>query len=68
MVEKGLLLEESGDYHPMAWKRIINQEHGSEACAAVSMKLWQQTRKRLAAFPGSTRVIDGRHNLSLIPS
>ena len=64
LVEKGLLLEESGDYHPMAWKRIINQEHGSEACAAVSMKLWQQTRKRLAAFPGSTRVIDGRHNLS----
>ena len=60
LVEKGLLLEESGDYHPMAWKRIINQEHGSEACAAVSMKLWQQTRKRLAAFPGSTRVIDER--------
>ena len=64
LVEKGLLLEESGDYHPMAWKRIINQEHGSEACAAVSMKLWQQTRKRLAAFPGSTRVIDERQYLS----
>ena len=64
LVEKGLLLEESGDYHPMAWKRIINQEHGSEACAAVSMKLWQQTRKRLAAFPGSTRVIDERQYLN----
>ena len=64
LVEKGLLLEESGDYHPMAWKRIINQEHGSEACVAVSMKLWQQTRKRLAAFPGSTRVIDERQYLS----
>ena len=64
LVEKGLLLEESGDYHPMAWKRIINQEHGSEACAAVSMKLWQQTRKRLAGFPGSTRVIDERQYLN----
>ena len=64
LVEKGLLLEESGDYHPMAWKRIINQEHGSEACAAVSIKLWQQTRKRLAAFPGSTRVIDERQYLN----
>ena len=64
LVEKGLLLEESGDYQPMAWKRIINQEHGSEACAAVSMKLWQQTRKRLAAFPGSTRVIDERQYLN----
>ena len=64
LVEKGLLLEESGDYHPMAWKRIINQEHGPEACAAVSMKLWQQTRKRLAAFPGSTRVIDERQYLN----
>ena len=64
LVEKGLLLEESGDYHPMAWKRIINQEHGSEACAAVSMKLWQQSRKRLAAFPGSTRVIDERQYLN----
>ena len=64
LVEKGLLLEESGDYHPMAWKRIINQEQGSEACAAVSMKLWQQTRKRLAAFPGSTRVIDERQYLN----
>ena len=37
---------------------------GSEACAAVSMKLWQQTRKRLAAFPGSTRVIDERQYLN----
>ncbi len=64
LIGKGLLLEESGDYHPMAWKRIINQEHGSEACAAVSMKLWQQTRKRLAAFPGSTRVIDERQYLN----
>ena len=36
LVEKGLLLEESGDYHPMAWKRIINQEHGSEACGRPS--------------------------------
>ncbi len=29
--EKGFLLEESDDNHPMAWHRIIDPETGSEA-------------------------------------
>ena len=64
LVEKGLLLEESGDNHPIAWRRITDPADGSDADAALTMNLWQQTRKHLAGFPGRTRVIDGRHNLS----
>ncbi len=64
LVGKGFLLEESDDNHPMAWQRIIDQEDGSVADAAVTMKLWQQTRKHLAGFPGRTRVIDERQYLS----
>ena len=62
--EREFLLEEPEDNHPMAWHGIIDPKDGPEACAAVSMKLWQQTRKRLAAFPGSTSVIDERQYLN----
>lgn len=50
--------------HPMAWQRIIDPEDGSETDAAVAMKLWQQTKKHLAGFPGRTRVIDEQQYLS----
>ena len=60
LVEKSFLLEESEDNHPMAWQRIIDPVDGSEVDTAVTMKLWQQTRKHLAGFPGRTRVIDER--------
>lgn len=63
LVEKGLLLEES-DNHPVAWQRIINPEDGSEADDTVTTKLWQQTKKHLAGFPGRSRVIDARQHLS----
>ena len=64
LVEKGFVLEESEDNHPMAWQRIIDQEDGSEADAAVTKKLWQQTNKHLLSFPGRTRVVDEREYLS----
>lgn len=64
LVEKGFLLAESHDSHPMAWQRIIDQEEGSEADAAVAKKLWQQTRKHLAGFPGRSREFGKRHYLS----
>ena len=64
LVENGFLLEEPEDQHPMAWQRIIDQEDGSEADAAVTQELWQQTKKHLTGFPGRTRVIDERQYLS----
>ena len=64
MMEKGFLLEESKDSHPMAWHRIIDPADESAANAAVTMKLWQRTMKHLAAFPGRTSVIDERPYLS----
>jgi len=63
-VEKGFLLEEYDDGHPMAWQRIIDPDAGVEADAAVTMKLWQQTRKHMAGFPGRTRMMDERQFLS----
>ena len=64
ITRKGFLLEESEDYHPMAWHRIIDPEDGSEVDTAITRKLWQQTRKHLAEFPGRTSVIDERPYLS----
>ena len=64
LIGKGFSLEEPDDNHPIAWRRITDPADGSDADAAVSMNLWQQTRKRLAAFPGSTRVIDERQYLN----
>ena len=62
--EREFLLEEPEDNHPMAWHGIIDPKDGSEVDAAVAIKLWQQTRKRLAGFPGRTRVIDERQYLN----
>ena len=64
LVGKGLRLEESKDSHPMVWHRFIDPADGSEFDAAVTMKLWRQTRKHLAGFPGRTSVIDERPYLS----
>jgi len=61
---KGFLLEESEDYHPLAWHRIIDPADGSEIDAAVTVKLWKQTRKHLANFSGRTREIGERPYLS----
>ena len=62
--EREFLLEEPEDNHPMAWHGIIDPKDGSEVDAAVAIKLWQQTRKHLAGFPGRTRVIDERQYLN----
>ena len=62
--EKGLFLEASGDYHPLAWHRIIDPADGSEARPATTLKLWHQIGKRLAGVPGRTSVIDERPYLS----
>ena len=64
LVERGFRLEESDDNHPMAWQRIIDQVDGSEAAVALTMKLWQQTRKHLAGIPARTKVIDERQFLN----
>jgi len=48
----------------MAWQRIIDPEDSSEIDAAVTMKLWRETRKHLARFPGRTRKLEGRPYLS----
>ena len=62
--EKGFLLEEPKDNHPLAWYRITDPANGSEVDPAVSTKLWAQTRKHLAAFRGRTSAIDERPYLS----
>lgn len=64
MEEKGFLLEESQDHHPLAWHRIIDLANGSEVDTTATEKLWQQTRKHLLGFPGRTKEIDGRVYLS----
>ena len=64
LVEKGFLLEEPEDSHPLAWYRIIDPADGSEVDAAVTVNLWQRTRKHLAAFPGRTSVMNERPHLS----
>ena len=64
LVEKGYLLEEPEDQHPLAWQRIIDPESGSEADGMATLKLWQQTKKHISAFPGRTKKIEGRQYLS----
>jgi len=64
LVEKGYSLVEPEDQHPVAWQRIIDPADGSETDVAATTKLWQQTRKHLAGFPGRTKEIDGRLYLS----
>ena len=58
--EKGFLLEEPDDNHPLAWHRINDPADGTEVDASVTVRLWQQTRKHLAKLPGGTTEIDGR--------
>ena len=62
--EKGFLLQEPEDSHPMAWHRIIDPADGSIVDSARTTKLWQQTRKHLARFPGRTSLIDQRPYLN----
>ena len=64
LVEKGYLLEEPEDNHPMAWQRIIDQKDGSQTDSAITMKFWHQARKQLAGFHGRTRELDGRPYIS----
>ena len=63
-LDLGYSLDEPEDQHPLAWHRIIEPEGGCEADAVVTGKLRQQTRKRISAFPGRTKEIEGRQYLS----
>ena len=65
IMEKGFLLEEPQDNHPLAWHRIIDPADGSEVDVVVTEKLWQQTKKHVVRFPGRTKEIDGRAYLGL---
>ena len=64
LVEQGYRLEDPEDQHPMAWQRATDPEDSSEADAAVTIKLWQHTKKHIAGFPGRTKVVDERQYLS----
>jgi len=64
LAEKGYLLEEPEDQHPLAWHRIIDPEDGSEVEADVTTKVWKQTRKHLAGVPGRTCQLDDRIYIS----
>ena len=64
LVEKGYLLEEPEDQHPLASHRVIDPEDGSGADVTVSMELWTRTRKHLTKFLGRTKEINGRQYLS----
>ena len=59
LVQKGYVLEEPQDTHPFAWYRVIDAE-GKEVGIKVRQKLWEQTRKHLAGFPGNRREVEGR--------
>ncbi|MCH7620601.1 MAG: hypothetical protein IH870_01740, partial [Chloroflexi bacterium] len=63
LAQRGLVVEESDDPHPLAWFRITNPKEGTEASDDLTNKLWQQTEKHLDRFPGRTRAIDGRKHL-----
>jgi hypothetical protein len=64
LIRKGFVLEDPEDNHPMAWYRIVDPSDGSDADAAETQKLWQQTMRHLPKFPGRTREIDGQSYLS----
>ena len=57
---KGYQVQEPEDSHPLAWYRVVDPETGAEADELPQKKLWQQTEKPLARFPGRTRDIRGR--------
>ena len=64
ITDKGYLVEETTDLHPFAWDQIIDPENRSVANSEDLGRLWQQTRKHLAGFPGRTREIEGRPYVS----
>jgi hypothetical protein len=57
---KGYLLHEPEDSHPLAWYRVADPDTGAEVDSMVLKKLWQQTKKHLAGFSGRARDIQGR--------
>ncbi|MFQ6029982.1 MAG: hypothetical protein ACE5Q6_21115, partial [Dehalococcoidia bacterium] len=61
--QRGLVVEESDDPHPLAWFKITDPEQDENASAELTLKLWQQAQKHLDRFPGRTREIDGRFYL-----
>ena len=62
--DKGFRLQGTDDVNPLAWHQIIDPATGAEVDAVVTEKLWQQTRKDMAGFPGRTKKIEGRPYLS----
>ena len=62
--QRGLIVEESDDPHPLAWYGITDPESGTASNPDLTGRLWQQTRKHLDRFPGRTREIDGRQFLN----
>lgn len=62
--EKGFKVDEPLDNHLLAWYRITDPIDGSEIDAELVTKLWSQTRKHLAGFPGRTKETDERIYLS----
>jgi hypothetical protein len=57
---QGYLLQEPVDSHPLAWHSVVDPATWEEAEASIRDKLWQQTQRHLARFPGRTRDIQGR--------
>ena len=62
--EKGYQFDDTKDNHPLAWYRITDLITGSVIDESESTKIWIQTRKHLARFPGETNEIDRRVYLS----
>ena len=48
-MERGFMLEESEDSHPVAWQRIIDPVSGSEGDASLTMRVesWKKTNGRI---------------------
>ena len=61
---QGFQLQGTDDVNPLAWHQIIDPATGAEVDAVVTEKLWQQTRKDMAGFPGRTKKIEGRPYVS----
>jgi hypothetical protein len=58
--DKGYLLKEPEDSHPMAWYRVVDPESGAAVDDMLLKKVWHQTEKHLDRFPGRTRNIRER--------
>jgi hypothetical protein len=57
---KGYVLHEPEDSHPMAGYRVVDPATGAKVDATVAKQVWAQTQKPLAGFPGRTRDIQGQ--------